>query len=211
MRGELALVQPLGDMLTRSEYDAPLGGIIGASFMKKYVVTFDYGGNRCISYECSLKDVPVGAVKLVNETKGGFSTIVVPVTCRYGDRTVNLRACIDTGAGASILAQRATRKLLPADDPARQRRTHARFGDGEVAAFEYLAPKTGGLEMSFHDGERSIAVFPDTLLMLPEKSPTVSAMSGHDMLVGTACLQDLVLTIDYTTDPYEIYVSKPEQ
>lgn len=210
MEGELALVQELGDMLTRSEYDAPLGGIIGASFMKKYVVTFDYGGNRCISYECSLKGVPDGAVRLVNEAKGGFSTIVVPVTCRYGDRTVKLRACIDTGAGASILAQRATRKLLPTDDPARQRKTHARFGDGEVAAFEYLAPKTGGLEMSFEDKDgRSIAVFPDTLLMLPEKAPSVSAMSGHDMLVGTACLQDLVLTVDYTTDPYEVYVSKP--
>jgi hypothetical protein len=211
MKGELALVQPLGDMLTHSEYDAPLGGIIGASFMKKYVVTFDYGGNRCISYECSLKDVPDGAVKLVNEAKGGFSTIVVPVTCRYGDRTVQLRACIDTGAGASILAQRATRKLLPLDDPARERRTHARFGDGEVAAFEYLAPNNAALEMIFSDKDgRSIAVFPDTLLMLPEKSPAVSAMSGHDMLVGTACLQDLVLTIDYTTDPYEIYVSKPK-
>jgi len=210
MRGELALVQELGDMLARSEYDAPLGGIIGASFLKRYVVTFDYS-RRCISYECALVGVPPGAVRIRNEARGGFSTVVVPVTCRYAGRTHALKACIDTGAGASILGQRATGRLLPSDDPARERRTHARFGDGEVAAFEYLG-RAGGLEIELRDDddpERVVVARPSSMLMLPESAPTVSAMSGHDMLLGTSCLQELVVMIDYTVDPYDVYVSRP--
>lgn len=208
MQGQLALVQQLGSMLVDAEYDAPLGGIIGASFLRRYVVTFDYV-HRCLSYECHLGDMPPGTVRLANVAHSGFATIVVGVTCRYGDRMVKLKACIDTGAGASILSQKATRALLPPDAPTRRRKTHARFGDGDLEAYEYVRPTKGPeVTLEFVDKNgNSVTVRPETALMLPEKAPTVSAMSGHDMLLGTSFLKTLILTIDYVTNPsFDLYV-----
>lgn len=209
MEGQLALVQPLGEMLTRNEYEAPLGGIVGASFMKRYVVIFDYV-HRCISYTCALPEQPEGTVQLRNRGRRGLSTIVVPATCRYAGQTAKLMVCIDTGAGASIFAQSATRQLLPKKDPARRRKTHARFGDGDLAAHEYVAG-ADPLVLTFEHGGAAVSVEPKTVLMLPEDSPSVSAMSGHDALIGTAFLESLRLTIDYTVDPFQIYVFKPPE
>ncbi len=208
MEGQLALVQPLGDMLTSNEYDAPLGGIVGASFMKRYVVIFDYV-NRCISYTCALPEQPAGTVRIRNRGRRGLATIVVPAKCVYGDKSAKLMVCIDTGAGASIFAQSATKQLLPERDPARRRRTHARFGDGDLAAYEYTRG-SDPLTLTFSDDDAAVSVEPRTVLMLPEDSPTVSAMSGHDALIGTAFLRGLRLTIDYTVDPFQVYVFKPD-
>ena len=209
MQGELALVQQLGDMLTDSEYDAPLGGIVGASFMKRYVVRFDYPG-RCISYQCVLPEMPAGTVRVRNVGRGGLGTIVVPVRCTYRGRSVDLHACIDTGAGASIMAQKATRALLPEDDPTRRRKTHARFGDGDLEAYEFVAG-AHPLELVVADAAgNSVRVQPASALLLPETSAAVSAMAGHDMLLGTSFLKDLVVTIDYTVSPHYVYFERPK-
>jgi hypothetical protein len=213
MAGQLALVQPLGDMLAKKEYGSthniPLGGIVGASFMKRYVVIFDYV-NRCISYTCSLPPQPAGTVKLLNGGRKSLGTLVVPATISYAGKTAKIRCCIDTGAGSCIAAQSVTRAILPKDDPARKRKAVARMGDGDLQAFEYIAPANNPLEMIFSNGADSVTVAPRNMLMLPEGSPEISAISGHsDGLFGTAVFQTLKMTVDYTADPVEIYIYKP--
>jgi hypothetical protein len=199
-----ALIQDLGTMLDTREYDIPLGGILGASFMSQFVVTFDYK-NKCISYMCSLSDVS-SCVVLKNEAAWHLGVIVVPVTCTMHGVSRVFRACIDTGAGASILSKNVTKALLPHDHPARSTPGHASFGDSKIDAFAYTKDHGPSLSLSFNDSHRVVVVDPDTCLLMPERSSKIAALAGHDMLLGTAFLKNIRLTVDYTVSPTKVYI-----
>ena len=168
------------------------GGTDGRGF----VVTFDYP-RQCISYECVLHSQP-GDVQLKNYAKSIYGTLVVPVVFTYQNHSITARACIDTGAGASILAPRLTKALVPSKDPVRRKQTSARFGDGDISVFEI----TERIQMSIGP----VTVTADSALMLSDSSEVPSAMTGHDALIGTSFLKDLVLIIDYQESPISVYI-----
>jgi hypothetical protein len=110
------------------------------------------------------------------------------------------------------VGQRVTRALLPPGDPVRARPTHARFGDGDLKAYEYVRSpedrERGGMRLVFRSAPTgaALAVEPAAALLIPEDAPPVSAMMGHDLLAGTSFLESLALTIDYTQGVPVVYI-----